>query len=92
MENIESIKYKQKPGMVTQSLSEDELMVVPTEGGAVDRVLSLNGSGGFVWNLLEQERSFDELLTLTVAEYGISVEEARNDLTEFLKSIKNYIE
>lgn len=82
---------KQKRGMVTQILTEDEIMVVPTEGDMLNKVLTLNGSGGFVWTLLKNERSFDELTQALVNEYAISELEAREDLTEFLKIIKDYI-
>lgn len=82
---------KRKSGMVTQILSGDEIMVVPTEGNMINKVLTLNGSGGFVWNLLENERSLDELIQALVNEYGICEREAREDLTDFLETIKDYI-
>lgn len=83
---------KQKPGMVTKSLGDDEYMVVPTVGENVNRVLSLNGSGGFVWLLLEQARSFDELMELLSGEYDAEPAELRADLVEFLNMIGDYID
>lgn len=83
---------RQKSGMVTQTLTEDEIMVVPTLGEMLNNVLTLNGSGGFVWRLLENERTFEELAELITKEYGISMREARGDLKEFLNTIKDYIE
>ena len=83
---------KQKSGMITHLAGDDEVMVIPIEGENVNRVLSLNGSGGYVWRLLETERSFDELVSLLSEEYGISAAEARGDLAEFIDKIKAYIE
>lgn len=82
---------KQKPGMVTRALA-GELMVLPSDPENRAHVLTLNGSGGFVWRLLETERSFDELVSLVTAEYGIDEDVARSDLAELLEAIKPYIE
>lgn len=83
---------KQKRGMVTQSLSDNEIMVVPTQGDMLNKVLTLNGSGGFIWSLLEREKTFDELKECLMREYAVSERDAREDLTEFLNIIENYIE
>ncbi len=83
---------KQRPGMITHFVGEDEVMVIPTEGETLNRVLSLNGSGGYVWNLLETERTFDELVSLLVEEYGITDAEARSDLAEFIKTVIDYVQ
>ena len=83
---------KQKNGMVTQRLTEDEIMVVPTAGEALNKVLTLNGSGGYIWELLERDRTFDELKEMLMNEYAVSEREAREDLTEFLNIIEDYIE
>ena len=61
---------KQKSGMTTRKLG-NEIMVAPSDPENRGRILTLNGSGGFVWRLLERERSFDELVCLVTAEYGI---------------------
>ena len=83
---------KQKRGMVTQSMSDDEIMVVPTVGEMLNKVLTLNGSGGYIWKLLESDRTFDELKEMLMNEYAVSEREAREDLTEFLNIIEDYIE
>ena len=83
---------KQKEGMVTQTIGDGEIMVVPTLGNTVNKILTLNGSGGFVWKLLEEEKTFDELKESLINEYGISESEAKTDLTEFLNTIEDYID
>lgn len=82
---------KQKKGLVTEKMP-DGYMIVPTEGENIGGILTINESGGFVWKLLEKERDFDEIISLLVEEYGISRDEAEEDLTGFLKIIGNYIE
>lgn len=82
---------KQRKGLVTEKMP-DGYMIVPTEGENVGCILTINESGGFVWRLLEKERTFDEIISVLVGEYGISRSEAEEDLTEFLEMIRNYIE
>ena len=77
--------------MTTRKLG-NEIMVVPSDSENRGRVLTLNPSGGYVWKLLEKERTFEELVELVMAEYGISAELAREDLGELLKVIGAYIE
>ena len=77
--------------MVTQAMGGDDIMVVPTEGENINKVLNLNGAGGYVWTLLEKDRSFDEVVALMTKEYDVSPAEAKQDLTEFINVIRPYI-
>lgn len=44
-----------------------------------DRYRRLNGSAGLLWERLERPASFDELVELLVAHYGIEEERSRED-------------
>lgn len=82
---------RQKHGLVTEKMT-DGLMIVPTEGEDIGRMLSIaDGSGCFVWNLLENDVTFDEIADALTKEYGISHKTAECDLKEFLDTIKDYI-
>lgn len=83
------MKLQQKPFNVTEEVA-DGFMIVPTDGENVNKVISLNESGGFVWKLIETPKSFDEIVDTLVKEYGISAECAAADLTEFIEIIKDY--
>lgn len=83
------MKLQQKPFHVTEEVA-DGFMIVPTDGENVNKVISLNESGGFVWNMIETSKSFDEIVDALVKEYGISAECAADDLTEFIEIIKDY--
>lgn len=82
---------KQKNNVLTRVVG-GETIVLPTEGENLNRVLTLNGSGGYIWKLLETDRTVEELTDLTAEEYGISKEQAREDIEELLNAIKDYIE
>ena len=51
------------------------------------RGMKLNSTAVFLWNLLEQEKSMEELLTLCVAHYEVTDEE----LPAFENDIRNFI-
>lgn len=81
---------RQKRGLITEEMP-DGFIVVPIDGDNVNRVLSLNGTGGFVWRLLAQGMARDELAARVSEEYNISLGEADADLTDFLDNIREYI-
>lgn len=81
---------RQKRDLITEEMP-DGFIVVPIDGDNVNRVLSLNGTGGFVWQLLAQGMARDELAARVSEEYNISLGEANADLTDFLDNIREYI-
>ncbi len=80
-----------KKGLVTSKL-DDGYIVIPTEGEDINKVLSLNDSGGFVWKLLEKDYPLDKIASLLSEEYGISYEQAEKDLNDFLKVIRPFVD
>jgi hypothetical protein len=65
-------------------------MIVPVEEHQIqlDRIFSMNETGAYLWNLLEQEMTREEMLDAMQSEYLIDREMAEKDLTEFLKKIQ----
>lgn len=82
---------KQKGGMLMRKVGDNEYVVVPTEGEPVNTVLSLNETGAFLWNLLEAERTEENLTQALAKEYGIIPDQARDDVREFVEIIREYI-
>ena len=83
---------RQKTGMVTEAIGGDAFLIVPTQGADTAKVLELNGSGGFVWELLQTEQTFDTLLEALLQEYDVPRPQAQSDLSAFLSVIQPYIE
>lgn len=48
----------------------------------------LNELGAFIWDLLPQVDTEDEICSAILAEYEVSAEEARQDVAEFLAKLK----
>ena len=54
-----------------------------------DFFITLNKSGVFLWNLLQEEISYDELLGAAVEKYGIDESILKKDLDAFLQKMKD---
>lgn len=65
-------------------------VVVPTGKAALDfsGVITLNGSGTFLWKLLNTEKTKQELLSALLEEYEIDATTAKADLAEFLAKLE----
>lgn len=65
-------------------------VVVPTGKASIDfsGMITLNGSGAFLWKQLSADKSEQELLSAMLEEYDIDVVTARADIAEFLKKLK----
>lgn len=82
---------KQKDGMLMRKVGDNAYVVVPTEGELVNTVLTLNETGAFLWNLLETDRTEEDLAQELAKEYGITAEQASEDVREFIERIVCYI-
>lgn len=81
---------KINPGFVLKDIA-GSFVVVPTGDNLVDfsAMITLNETGAFLWNLLSDEISIEELADAMCSEYEISKEEAISDVTEFVETLKN---
>ena len=50
--------------------------------------ITLNKSGAFVWELLQNEISYDEILSKMIIKYDIDESTAKADLDEFLTAVR----
>ena len=81
---------KINPGFILKDIA-GSFVVVPTGDNLVDfsAMITLNETGAFLWNLLSDEISIEELADAMCGEYEISREEAISDVTEFVETLKN---
>lgn len=66
-----------------------ENMLVPLGSQVVDTngMVILNSTGRYVWELLAEDRSVDELATAVVERFDVDRERARADVQAFLDDI-----
>lgn len=64
-------------------------VVVPVGDEAVEfnGVVTINESGKFIWDLLQEDIEKEELLAKFMEEYSLSVEEAKEDIRVFIQTL-----
>jgi len=72
-----------RAGWLTAQIGDD-LMMMNAES---DFYLNLSGSGGRIWELLEQPRTVADLCEALAREYEIDPEAARPEVTAFLDEL-----
>lgn len=85
--------YKRSKGFVEKKIGDD-LVLVPLVNSVVqmEKVFSLNELGTFVYSLMENCISADEMLRNILSQFDVSEEEAKADLNTFLsKAVNNKI-
>jgi len=84
---VEERFFKQNEGFVEQNIAGETILVPLVDSVAkMNEVITLNELGTFVYDLLKETRSFDELLKQILAEYEVSEEDASRDLNKFLEN------
>lgn len=68
----------------------DEYVIVPVGEAAlqVNGIISTNGVGAFLWQLLQEDVTPDFLVDRLLDEYEVSAEKARTDVNAFLDQLK----
>ena len=64
----------------------DDYIVVPVGEELVnfDAMITLNETGAFLWEQLQEEKTEEELIKALCAEYDVSQDVAESDISEFI--------
>ena len=67
--------------------------VIDNSGAAIldiarNAMITLNDTGGFVWQRLQQKKSVDEIASELATQTGTDVALAEHDIREFLEQLK----
>jgi hypothetical protein len=71
------------PDVLTRSFADEVLLASPA-GGDVDR---LEGSAAEVWDLLEEPRSMEDLVSTLARAYGVPAEQVRSGVEALLREL-----
>lgn len=86
---------KIKEGFIKSNLG-DECVVVPVGAQTVDfrGLITLNETGEFIWEVLQNESDISDIVTALTKEYDIDEATASKDAEEFVKilSEKGFLE
>ena len=77
-----------KDFMLCTVAGENVVVPVGEASAKLKGVIKLNESGGILWNLLADGADLDKLATGLIAYYGISQKEAKQDVSDFLDTLR----
>lgn len=78
-----------RPGFVLQPFSKQFVAVsVEPTGLRGNVVVNLNGVGAFLWEQLQQDRTFDQLLSAMLDRFEVAPAQAQADLENFLATLR----
>ncbi len=79
---------KIKPGFILRNVA-GETIALPTQGTAdMDMMITLNETGSFLWEQLQQEKEPQELVEALLTEYDVDAETARQAVDSFVAKLK----
>lgn len=67
-----------------------ENLVIPLTGSSIsfNSTVTLNETGRFLWDLLQQETDFDTLLSALLKEYDVDTDTATRDIAAFIETLR----
>lgn len=84
------MEYKLLSGVALATVCNENLLVATRRASEkVPAIKEVNETGAFVWQMLAQGESLEEITAKTSAEYEISAEEAKAGLLDFIKTLQS---
>lgn len=79
-----------KDGFVLKELA-GSFMVVPLGSQVINfsSIIKLSESGAFLWRLLGEDKSIDDLTCAMLSEYEVDEERAKADIEKFIKKLED---
>ena len=68
----------------------NEYMIIPTSNNNVNfsKIFNINETGAFIFNLLKENKTINEILDLMSKEYNAPKDVLLNDINEFVNELK----
>lgn len=83
--------YQLKPGYTVRAFMDEYLVIPIGAPGAEDSKMAvLSPVAEFIWTLLEQPRTFEELLLAVTDEFDVETAVAQTDIRDFLQELESY--
>lgn len=81
---------KIKDGFVLKELA-GSFMVVPLGSQVINfsSIIKLSESGAFLWRLLSEDKTVDDLTGAMLSEYEVDEERAKADIEKFIKKLED---
>ncbi len=91
MLNLNQIPIK-SPGIIARRTG-DEYVLVPVTDNIADMtsMYTLNETGAFIWDMIDGERSAEEIAEALAMEYGTDLDLTRRDVAQYLSDLDQYL-
>ncbi len=53
-------------------------------------IMVLNETGAYIFEALQEEKDFEELVSCIMVEYGVPLDVAKSDTSDFLEELRTY--
>lgn len=81
---------KIREGFIKKNVGGADIVVAVGEASVnFNAMITLNATGAFIWGLLEEEKTEDELVAALIEKYDINEEIARRDVVAFLTKARS---
>ncbi len=86
-----AVRYVLKPGYAVRAFM-DEYLVIPIGAPGADdaKMAVLSPVAEFIWSLLAEPRTFEELLAGVTDEFEVAAEVAAEDIRSFLRDLETH--
>ena len=79
---------KIKKGFILRSVAGSNIVIaVGSESRSFNKLIKLNGTAAFLFRQLAEDRTEEQLAAALTAQYEVSAEQAKADVSDFLKTI-----
>lgn len=68
---------------------ENALVPIGETSSSFKGIIKVNNIGSFIWNNLENVENEEEIVFMIMDKYGLGLNEARSDVDDFIKYLKN---
>lgn len=77
------LEYKHKDGMMTADMNGETVMMDIESG----KYYNLGEVGGRIWELLDEPKTFDDLISALVGEYDVSRQQCEQETRPFFSQL-----
>lgn len=81
---------KLKEGFVLRQVAGETVVIPSGDDMDLNLMITLNETGQFLWEQLEEEKSQEQLVQAVLAEYDVEEEAARVHVAAFVERLKEY--
>ena len=81
---------KLKEGFILRTVAGETVVIPSGDDMDLNMMITLNDTGRFLWELLEEEKTVEQLVEAVLAEYDVSAEDATRYINDFVGKLNEY--